>query len=573
MINFELVKSENININVSELDSIFSQFKERVGSIDFSSVELNKINAYMMVNVENEQLSDLLQLGDNKYLIFQNEPQRPIANSAFESKKSTVIVRLKNIVCKCHSIKNIVFVLDFLEGVVEKKEKNENITDKVLFSSKVNSIIKKKISIDNNPEKTQPFVAVVPKFKLKNVIMTGDMRETIEDSLSILRNRKKIYEEWGFEEIDKQPKAILSFFGPSGTGKSMCAHAIADEMKIKILAVDYAEIESKWAGESPKNLISAFRTAEEENAILFFDEADSFLGKRITNVSSGHDQSINSLRSQMLILLENFEGIVIFATNLVKNYDKAFETRILSHIKFELPDENARALIFEKNIPNKIPLEKAFTIDDFKILADNSKEFSGRDIKNVILKTLALAAKENVEYLKLEHFITSIEKQKIAYKKLKAETDEAIIKKQLLDSIAESSKKNLALAYLELAIHAVWSDDVIQPKEISLLQETANVLNIELPDINDKTKLRPLQEIIEYFTIDEYKLQALDIACRMIAIDSKITDDEISFIKELYSLLGYDLDKFDDLVSYLHDLAKNNVKWEIIVNQKNNIES
>ncbi|MGC8140941.1 AAA family ATPase, partial [Salmonella enterica] len=82
---------------------------------------------------------------------------------------------------------------------------------------------------------------------------------------------------------------------------------------------------------APKNLQAAFDVAKNNDCVLFFDEADSFLGKRITNVVQGADQALNSLRSQMLILLEEFKGIVIFATNLVTNFDTAFESRILKH--------------------------------------------------------------------------------------------------------------------------------------------------------------------------------------------------------------------------------------------------
>ena len=108
-------------------------------------------------------------------------------------------------------------------------------------------------------------------------------------------------------------------------------------------------------GDSAKNLMNAFNTAKEHNCVLFFDEADSFLGKRIQNVTQGADQALNSLRSQMLILLEEFEGVVIFATNLVSNFDQAFESRILKHIKFALPNEEARAVIINKMIPEHLP--------------------------------------------------------------------------------------------------------------------------------------------------------------------------------------------------------------------------
>ena len=153
--------------------------------------------------------------------------------------------------------------------------------------------------------------------------------------------------------MDSKPKSILNFYGPPGTGKTMCAHAISNMLNKPLLALNYSEIESKYVGDAAKNLKKAFDTARDKEAVMFFDEADSFLGKRIENVTQGSDQALNSLRSQMLILLEEHEGIVIFATNLVTNFDKAFESRILDHIKLELPNREARADIINKMLPSR----------------------------------------------------------------------------------------------------------------------------------------------------------------------------------------------------------------------------
>ena len=110
-------------------------------------------------------------------------------------------------------------------------------------------------------------------------------------------------------------------------------------------------------GDAPKNLVAAFDLALKEDAIIFFDEADSFLGKRITNVSQSSDQAVNSLRSQMLMELEAFNGTVFFATNLHENYDRAFESRILKHIEFVLPDLECRKILVQKKFPKKAPFD------------------------------------------------------------------------------------------------------------------------------------------------------------------------------------------------------------------------
>ena len=168
----------------------------------------------------------------------------------------------------------------------------------------------------------------------------------------------------------------------------MCAHAIASEVNKPLLALNYSEIESKYVGDAPKNLKHAFDTAKKIDAVLFFDEADSFLGKRIQNVSQGAEQALNSLRSQMLILLEEFEGIVIFATNLVSNFDKAFESRILDSIEIPLPDRDGRAKLLRKMTPSKLPLARPFTDDELLEVSDIIEGLSGREIKNALLKML-----------------------------------------------------------------------------------------------------------------------------------------------------------------------------------------
>lgn len=238
------------------------------------------------------------------------------------------------------------------------------------------------------------FVPSEPKYRLDQVVLSQELLEDIYYTLSILQNRKVIYEDWGFNEIDPAPRAVLNFYGPPGTGKTMAAHAIAHHLRSKILLLNYSDIESKYVGDAPKNLVRAFGTGAAEGAVLFFDEADSFLGKRVTNISSSSDQAVNSLRSQMLIQLDSFQGVVIFATNLIRNYDRAFESRIFRHLRFDLPDAGQRAKIIRKVIPRKAPVCEPSGISDE--LVDNlvgiSEGFSGREIKNAVLGAMSAAA-------------------------------------------------------------------------------------------------------------------------------------------------------------------------------------
>lgn len=248
---------------------------------------------------------------------------------------------------------------------------------------------------DDDDDKRPDFVPVKPRYTFDQIIIPDDTRRQIMDALAVVRHRELVYDTWGFSQCDPTPNSILSFYGPPGTGKTMCAHAIAAYLQKPLLAFNYAEIESKYVGEAAKNLKKAFATATEMDAVMFFDEADSFLGKRVENVQSGNDQSLNSQRSQMLILLEEFRGVVIFATNLQTNFDKAFESRILAHIKLDLPNREARAAILRGLMPERLPLAAPMTDDDLLAVSDKMEGLAGREIKQAVKQLLFRKAAED----------------------------------------------------------------------------------------------------------------------------------------------------------------------------------
>lgn len=248
---------------------------------------------------------------------------------------------------------------------------------------------------DADDDKRPDFVPVKPRYTFDQIIIPDDTRRQIMDALAVVRHRELVYDTWGFSQCDPTPNSILSFYGPPGTGKTMCAHAIAAYLQKPLLAFNYAEIESKYVGEAAKNLKKAFATATEMDAVMFFDEADSFLGKRVENVQSGNDQSLNSQRSQMLILLEEFRGVVIFATNLQTNFDKAFESRILAHIKLDLPNREARAAILRGLLPERLPLAAPLTDDDLLQVSDKMEGLAGREIKQAVKQLLFRKAAED----------------------------------------------------------------------------------------------------------------------------------------------------------------------------------
>jgi SpoVK/Ycf46/Vps4 family AAA+-type ATPase len=247
----------------------------------------------------------------------------------------------------------------------------------------------------DNSESTIDFSPYLkePRYSLDDVVLSQETKHQVESVLGELKHQDLIYREWGMGEKHKLDKALsINFSGPPGTGKTISAEAIAYALKRKFLSVPYQLLESKYVGETPKNIAKAFEFATEHKAVLFFDEADSFLGKRLENVTQSSDTAVNLTRSVMLIQLSSFEGIVIFATNLISNYDPAFISRIRRKVQFKLPDEAARTQIWNAQIPKELPLDSSV---NFEELASKFDEISGRDIKNAVFQAVVAAASEN----------------------------------------------------------------------------------------------------------------------------------------------------------------------------------
>lgn len=190
-----------------------------------------------------------------------------------------------------------------------------------------------------------------PRFELEQVALNAKVREQIKTAISAVRYKRKMSEEWGMSDYFAGNRAIiLNFYGKPGTGKSMTAEAVAKALGKKVYHINYSELESKYVGETPKNIRKAFECATKDDAVLIFDEADSFLGKRLTSVTQSADYGVNITRSVLLMELEKFTGVVVFTTNLISNYDEAFKRRILLSVYFEMPDEEARTVIWNLHL-------------------------------------------------------------------------------------------------------------------------------------------------------------------------------------------------------------------------------
>lgn len=233
---------------------------------------------------------------------------------------------------------------------------------------------------------------IAPARTFADVILPPATRNTLEHALAQVRNHDLIFRQWGLGERHATGLGLaFNFAGPPGTGKTICAEAIAHALGRKLLVVRYSEMESMWAGETPKNVTAVFRYATEQGAVLFFDEADAIAARRSTSVAHSMQRESNTVVNVLLRELESFNGVVIFATNLAANFDPAFERRIRSHVLFERPGVAEREEIWRVQIhPDKTPLAPDV---DFAQLAQEF-DSSGGDIKNAVLKAAAMAATE-----------------------------------------------------------------------------------------------------------------------------------------------------------------------------------
>lgn len=258
-------------------------------------------------------------------------------------------------------------------------------------------------SPNNEEEKNSPiqqmmgtFIPEKPQRRIEDLIISTSVRKQLETALNRIQFHEVLYEQWNLKLVDPHGRKVaINFYGPPGTGKTFCAEAIAHRFDYTIIKVSYAEIESKYVGDTSKAIKAAFMKARQTNSVLFFDEADSILGKRLTNVTQSADHGVNVSRSTMLLELDNFDGIVLFATNLPKNFDSAFVRRIMAHIEFELPDYECRTKLWQYLLPKEVPREDNVTVE---WLASQSESLSGGDILNVVkLSASQAVARKDIE--------------------------------------------------------------------------------------------------------------------------------------------------------------------------------
>lgn len=418
-----------------------------------------------------------------------------------------------------------------------------------------------------NEEKTV-FEVTDPKYTFNDVIINESEIHAILRALTIIKERKTLFEKWQYNKIDPSTKSILCFHGAPGTGKTMCAHAVANYLGKKLLIARYSQIQSKYTGEGEKNLRKYFETAEKQDAVLFIDEADTFLSKRLSS-SNSNSKIYNSMSNELFQLIEDFNGCIVFASNLVTDFDPAIISRIIEPIEFKLPDRNTRKKIIKKLLPPALPFEKELTENDFDKLSSISDGFSGRDIRKASLvcsadklyiEKVINNKKDDEIHFTLEDILVGFDNVLQAKKKL----DEAINKTN--NKVGEFLKKEEAnLRILQISAHALWADGTIDPLERQLFNELSSQFQLKV-NIDEISSLPSVRTICQNIKSKSEKIQVLEAACKMVAFDNKYPAEEQKFIKNLLSYLEFDLSMLNIVDAYINQLIDGNNNLRILSN-------
>lgn len=223
-----------------------------------------------------------------------------------------------------------------------------------------------------------------------DVVLPAPQKQLMQQACGHIKYQHQVFSGWGFDKKISYGRGLsILFAGAPGTGKTMCAQVMANQLNMEMYKVDLSQIVSKYIGETEKNLQGIFTEAKRSNYILFFDECDALFGKR-SEVKDSHDRNANVEVAYLLQQIEEFDGVCVLATNLIGNIDAAFMRRITYVVHFPFPDPAMRAEIYQKTIPEEAPRSPDI---DWEFLA-RKFELSGGHIKNIVLSGAFMAAGE-----------------------------------------------------------------------------------------------------------------------------------------------------------------------------------
>ena len=255
-----------------------------------------------------------------------------------------------------------------------------------------------------------------PCYGWEDIVLPDDVMQQLREIAEQVEYRAIVYEDWGFGTKLTRGRGITALFaGPSGTGKTMAAEVLANQLKLDLYRIDLASTVSKYIGETEKNLAKIFDAAERSGAILFFDEADALFSKRV-EVRDGHDRYANIETNYLLQRMEDYRGLAILATNRKANLDDAFMRRLRFLVDFPAPDAALRRKIWQRCFP---PSAQVAALD-FTFLS--RLEIPGGNIRNISVNAAFLAAPEG-RPISLDHVLHAVRREYAKIDKLVVESE------------------------------------------------------------------------------------------------------------------------------------------------------
>ena len=233
------------------------------------------------------------------------------------------------------------------------------------------------------------FASRPAKVRMDQLVFSDRVQRGLNLALVHARHLRRLVDQWGLGEmIPYGHSPVLLFSGAPGTGKTAAAEALANALDKPILVVDYSRIQNCFVGQTEKNVVRVFREARNQDAVLFWDEADAMFFDRDSAHRNWEVRDVNVLLQE----IERFEGVCILATNRKISLDKALQRRITLKIEFDRPDQRQRRLIWKRLLPKKMPVSRDINLDEL-----SKENLVGGEIKNVVLNAARLTLQRGEE--------------------------------------------------------------------------------------------------------------------------------------------------------------------------------
>ena len=250
-----------------------------------------------------------------------------------------------------------------------------------------------------------PARLIQTELKWEDLVLSEEVMSQVKELEQWLIHSDVLMNEWGMKSRLKKGYRVL-FHGPPGTGKTLTANLLGNYTERDVYKIDLSMVVSKYIGETEKNLENLFARAEAKKWILFFDEADALFGKR-TGVRDAHDKYANQEVSYLLQRMEDFDGLIVLASNMKNNIDDAFIRRFNAVIRFSLPSEEDRVMIWKKSFPRQIGFAGNSDIPELV----KKYELSGGNIINIVQYACLKSLENSKNEISLNDVLNGIKRE------------------------------------------------------------------------------------------------------------------------------------------------------------------